>query len=523
MPSITLSAVSWQTPDGRDLFPHIDLTFAPERTGLVGRNGTGKTTLLRLIAGDLTPREGGIAIAGTVGVLDQTPGAETLADLFGIRHALAIIDRAEAGHASEDDLAQADWLLPSRLEAALATVALDAAPDTPLDRLSGGQRTRAALAALVFADPDWLLLDEPTNHLDRDGRRAVRDLLAGWKGGAVVVSHDRELLDTMDAIVELTPKGATRYGGNWTHYRARKTEATAAIEATLADAEKRLAATARDAQTAVERKARKDGGGRRKAARGDAPKILLGMMKNRSENTSGANARLAERQRDEAHAALTDARGRVEIITPLSAALAPSRLPAGKTVLALEAVTVGYRPGHPVIRDLSLTMTGPERLAICGPNGSGKSTVLAVITRALQPWSGTAEICVPHAHLDQSVSLLDPALTIRENYRRLHGDAAENAARAALARFAFRADAALQAVGSLSGGQRLRAGLACTLGSPNPPQLLILDEPTNHLDIDAIEVVEAGLNAYDGALIVVSHDERFLDTLRLTRRLNLLV
>ncbi|WP_443747186.1 ABC-F family ATP-binding cassette domain-containing protein [Asticcacaulis solisilvae] len=521
MPAITLSGLSWQTPDGRDLFPNLDLTFGPERTGLVGRNGAGKTTLLRLIAGDLTPREGSIAIAGTVGVLDQTPDAETLADLFGIRAALAILDRAEAGQASEADLADADWLLPSRFDTALSSLRLDAAPDTPLTQLSGGQRTRAALAALVFAEPDWLLLDEPTNHLDRDGRQAVHDLLAGWKGGAIVVSHDRELLDTMDSIVELTPKGATRYGGNWTHYRQRKAEDTAAAEATLADAEKRLNQTSHDAQTAIERKARKDSGGRKKAAKGDAPKIILGMMKNRSENTSGAAARLAERQRSDAEAALDTARDRIEIVTPMSTALPPSRLAAGKTVLVLDAVTAGYDPGLPVIRGLSLALTGPERLAILGANGSGKSTLLAVIDGTLKPWSGTADIRVPFARLDQSVSLLDPALSIRDNYRRLHGDADENTTRAALARFAFRADAALQTVGRLSGGQRLRAGLACTLGGPNPPQLLILDEPTNHLDIESIEVVEAGLKAYDGALIVVSHDERFLDALHLTRRLDL--
>ena len=521
MPAITLSRLSWQTPDGRDLFSHLDLTFGRERTGLVGRNGSGKTSLLRLISGEIAPREGTVAVTGTIGILEQTPGDETLADLFGVRDALAILDRAELGQATESDLDTADWLLPSRLEAALAAVGLDISPDTHLSRLSGGQRTRAALAALVFAEPDWLLLDEPTNHLDRDGRRAVHDLLANWKGGAVVVSHDRELLDAMDAIVELTPKGATRYGGNWTHYRQRKAEETAAAEAVRDEAERRLDRTQRAAQTAVERKARKDSGGRKKAAKGDMPNILLGAMKNRSENTGGAQARLTQRRRDDAEAAASAARDRIEIVMPLSAELPPSRLAAGKTVLTLDGVTAGYIPGHPVIEDLSLTVTGPERLAITGPNGSGKSTLLNLITGTLEPWSGTAAIHVPYALLDQEVALLDPALSVRDNYLRLHGDACENACRAALARFAFRAAAALQTVGSLSGGQRLRAGLACTLGAPHPPQLLILDEPTNHLDIDSVEIVEAGLKAYDGALIAVSHDQRFLEALDLTRTLPL--
>jgi ATPase subunit of ABC transporter with duplicated ATPase domains len=166
-------------------------------------------------------------------------------------------------------------------------------------------------------------------------------------------------------------------------------------------------------------------------------------------------------------------------------------------------------------------MTGPERVAVTGPNGSGKTTLLAMITGTLQPWRGTVRVIPDHAMLDQQVSLLDPALSIRDNFRRINPQADENACRAALARFMFRADAALQIAGTLSGGQLLRAGLACVLGGETPPSLLILDEPTNHLDIDSIEAVEAGLRAYDGALLVVSHDAAFLENIGVKRHLEL--
>jgi ATPase subunit of ABC transporter with duplicated ATPase domains len=156
---------------------------------------------------------------------------------------------------------------------------------------------------------------------------------------------------------------------------------------------------------------------------------------------------------------------------------------------------------------------------VTGPNGSGKTTLLSLITGALRPWDGTVAVPLPFALLDQRVSLLDPSLSIRDNFRILNPEADENACRAALARFMFRADAALQVVSSLSGGQLLRAGLACVLGGTAPPPLLILDEPTNHLDIDSIEAVEAGLSAYDGALLVVSHDETFLEAIAISRRL----
>ncbi|WP_116653823.1 ABC-F family ATP-binding cassette domain-containing protein [Pelagibacterium sediminicola] len=522
--SITLSGISWSTPDGHPVLEGIDLAFDVERTGLIGRNGVGKTTLFKLITGEIILQGGALAVRGTLGVLRQSVQVrsdETIADLFGVRAALDLLDRAERGEASADELAEADWTLEARLESILERTGLSIGPDTPLTTLSGGQRTRAALAALIFAEPDFLLLDEPTNNLDREGRRAVVELLAAWRAGAIVISHDRELLDTMDAIVELTALGATRYGGNWSHYRERKSAELAAAQRGLADAEKRNEAVARSAQRTAERKARRDGAGQRKRARGDLAPIYLDKLKAQSEGTTGANARLAERRHAEAAQALDEARKQIEVLTPFSVSLASTNLPAGKTVLRLDRVTAGYDPARPIIDDFSLEIRGPERVAITGPNGSGKTTLLRGIAGQLPPLSGSAEVSVPFAMLDQRISLLDPRISIRDNYRRINPDEDENACRAALARFMFRADAAMQRVESLSGGQLLRAGLACVLGTGKPPQLLILDEPTNHLDIESIETVEAGLRAYDGALLVVSHDEAFLEAVGIERRVEL--
>ncbi|PKP96796.1 MAG: ABC transporter, partial [Alphaproteobacteria bacterium HGW-Alphaproteobacteria-13] len=270
-PSISLSRLGWSAPDGHAVLSELDLHFHGERTGVVGRNGVGKSTLLRLIAGELTPASGSIAIDGTVAMMRQAvqvaPG-EQVADLFGARAALALLRKAEAGLADVEGIAEADWTLDTRIGEALAAVGLSVPADAPLAALSGGQRTRAALAGAMFRAPDFLLLDEPTNDLDRAGRAAVRDILAGWRGGAIIVSHDRELLEAMDAIVELTSLGAARYGGGWSAYRARKAVEQAAAETDLADAEKRLAMVRRQTQATAERQARRDAGGRRQAARG---------------------------------------------------------------------------------------------------------------------------------------------------------------------------------------------------------------------------------------------------------------
>lgn len=524
MSSISVSRLGWSKPDGDPVFAGLDLSFAAERIGLVGRNGVGKTTLLKIVAGRLQPVSGTVTVRGRAALVEQVVqiGAhKTIADLFDAADAITVLRRADAGEASAEELADADWAVEQRIAAALARVALDGHAQTSLAQLSGGQRTRAALAAAIFLKPDFLLLDEPTNNLDRDGRKAVIDLLAGWHGGAIVVSHDRELLEHMDAIAELTTLGVTRYGGNWSAYRALKAAELEAAEQGLAHARKTVDEINRKTQVTAERRDRRNAAGARKGARGDMPRILLGQRKSNAEASKGQGVRLAERQREQALEAAAAARARVEILQPFSVTLPPTGLPPGRQVLAFDHVTTGYTPEHPIIRDLSFSITGPERIAVGGPNGAGKTTLLKLVAGEISPFSGAVSVTVPFAMLDQSVAILEGNATILENFVRLNPGTTENACRATLAAFLFRADAALQRVGDLSGGQTLRAGLACLLGGAQPPSLLILDEPTNHLDIDSIAAVESGLLAYDGALLVVSHDETFLANIGIGRRLEL--
>jgi len=522
---ITLDCVCAATPDGRVLFENLNLSIGAERIGLVGRNGVGKSTLLSLIAGSRLPTAGTIARTGVVGLLPQIhappPGAR-LADLLDVGEAWDRLARIEAEAALPDDLAEADWTLPARIAASLGEVGLSGRdPSGPALALSGGQVTRAALAGLLIAAPDVILLDEPTNNLDAPARALVAAVLRRWKGGAVVVSHDRALLRDMDRIVELSSLGVASHGGGYDLYVERKTQETAAAARDLASAERDAARVARESQQARERKDRRDAAGRRFAARASEPKILLGAMAERAQLSGAREGRLADRLAQDAAEARASAEARVERLRRIAFDLPPTGLPAGRTVLDFDAVGFAYPGAPPLLTGLNLRLAGPERVAVSGGNGAGKSTLIRLATGALQPTSGTVSRPVTAALLDQRAALLAEDQTILDNFRRLNPGAGLNAAHAALARFLFRNSAAHQVVGSLSGGERLRAALACVLMSASPPQLLVLDEPTNHLDLDSIAAVEGALAGYDGALLVASHDADFLAAIGVERRLAL--
>ncbi|UAL09418.1 ABC-F family ATP-binding cassette domain-containing protein [Caulobacter segnis] len=522
---VTLDSVSAATPDGRLLFENLNLSIGTERIGLVGRNGAGKSTLLALIAGARAPLAGTVARAGTVATLDQTPDVSEgarLVDLLGVGPDWDRLSRIERGEADETDLSEADWDLPGRLDQALADLGLAGLdPERLTAALSGGQATRAGLARLLIARPDVLLLDEPTNNLDAEARGIVARVLARWRGGAVVVSHDRSLLRGMDRIVELSSLGAKSYGGGWDLYAERRAAEAEAAQRDLDHAEKEVRRVARETQVARERKDRRDAAGRKFADRGGTPKIVLGMMAERAETSGAREGRLADKLATQAAEAKASAEARVERARTLGFDLPSSGLPEGRTVLTFDDVAFAWPDGAQVVQGLSFRIAGPERVAVSGPNGTGKTTLIRLATGDLSPTAGAVKLSVPVALLDQRAALLNDDETILQNFRRLNPAASQNDAHAALARFLFRNTAAHQLAGTLSGGERLRAALACVLSAAAPPQLLILDEPTNHLDLASIEAVEAALSGYDGALLVVSHDADFLAAIGVERWIRL--
>jgi ATPase subunit of ABC transporter with duplicated ATPase domains len=520
---VILDSISLHTPDGRPLFDELTLAIGRERTGIVGRNGCGKSTLLRLIADQIEPAAGWIHRAGSIGMLAQIADERlTVGQAIGVDEELARLRRLERGDGTLEDAAAADWTLEARLQTTLTESGLPALSlDRTVTSLSGGERTRVALARLLIQAPDVLLLDEPTNNLDADGREAVAQLLERWQGGIVVASHDRTLLEHVDRIVELTPVGVSIFGGAWPDFAEQRDAARLRAQTELERTADALRSAERAAQKARERKSRRDKAGRAWRAKGIEDKMFMDREKARAEASSAREGHLAERLIGERADAFEEARARVEILTPLSIELPKTALPASRELVAFNDVAMAFGD-RCLFGPLSFELRGPGRVAVGGANGAGKSTLLRLITGAAQPTAGIIDRRTDRiAMLDQHVGLLDPGTSILDNLRRLNPELSANEAHTALARFAFRNRAALQLIDTLSGGERLRAGLACVFARPEPPLLLLLDEPTNHLDVAAIEQLEDALRGFDGALVVVSHDRAFLQAIGITREMTL--
>lgn len=520
-PSFILHQVTCQFPTGDTLFGPLNLTLEPSLCALVGRNGSGKTRLLCLLSGLDEPATGHIERFGSHAWVAQQhviSSQTTLAELLGYDAIFAARKRIDSGDYQPDDLALLDghWDIAERLSEAFISATLPPfEPDKPAIELSGGERIRALLCGAFTAGADFLLLDEPTNHLDRQGRAWFYDQLSRYQGGVLVASHDRELLEQVPRILELSASGLRSYGGNYADYQAQRDAEQQAARAALEHA-----ATERKRTRARMQKEHDDS--QRRSAKTLRTVDTLNIAsfervkyKGAAKERIGSWKKQHSEQNEALNAAVNKARERVEDDNPVMFTLPGSQIPEGKQVLVLEDLVLQHVPVPP----LNWRMDGPMRVALKGPNGCGKSTLLKTLLGEMAPRSGSCKVSVSCAYLDQHLSRFDLSQSVMTHLNLSHTPLEEGVLRTRLAQLQLGADKVMLPLATLSGGERLKAALACVLWRAEATQLLLLDEPTNHLDLASVQAIEAALAGFPGALLVVSHDEAFLSGLTLTHEL----
>jgi ATPase subunit of ABC transporter with duplicated ATPase domains len=474
--------VSYELPNGRELFKNLSFSLDARIAALVGPNGVGKTCLAKLIAGDLEPTEGVVHRIGSVKLFPQRrePERVTVSEFLSV---------------------ECEWSLVRA--SLLANIDRQAICTT----LSGGQWMRVRLARAL--DDQFLILDEPTNDLDYDGRKAVAQFLQDREGGALLISHDRACLQHCKEVLELSNRGLAKFGGGWPAYTQAKERERERLSAAL-----ELAKRERDSALAdrVDQRLRQEKRNRRgaaSAARGGVPRILLGARKRRAQTTSGKLDCIALEKSESAIREAHEALGEMKIDPVMYADVIGREIPAQK--LVAEALGCNIRFHDWIYRDdLDFAWRGNVRIALRGANGSGKSTLVKALLGGVFETRGQLRRGDLVAfYLDQWCSLLDDRQSVFENVRAV-SQASESEIRNGLAKFLFANDAVFQKVSELSGGERLRAALARGLLSTQKPELMVLDEPTNNLDLANIQFLEHVVSEFRGALVVISHDEDFL-------------
>jgi ATPase subunit of ABC transporter with duplicated ATPase domains len=516
---ITCTDLSFSWPDGTEVLDGFQLAVGPGRTGLIGLNGSGKSTLLKLVAGELTPTGGTVRTAGELGYLPQNATLDTalrVDQALGIAATRAALHAIEGGDASEEHFTVIgdDWDVEERARATLDQLGLGhIGLDRTIGEVSGGECVLLRLAALLLARPEILLLDEPTNNLDLHARRRLYAAVSAWSGVLVVVSHDRELLELVDQIADLRDGEVTWYGGAYSAYEEALAAEQDAAERMVRVAEADVQRQKRELADAQVKLARRKRYGQKMYESKREPKIVMGARKRAAQESAGKHRTMHAQKLAEARERLDEAVEAVRDDDEIRVELPYTTVPPGRDVLLLRDLELRY--GGRVGGEWELR--GPERVALVGRNGAGKTTLLRTVAGELPPVAGVVEAHVPLRFLPQRLDVLDDGLSVVENVARYAPEATNNRIRARLARFLFRGARADQPAGTLSGGERFRAALAALLLAEPAPQLLMLDEPTNNLDMASVRRLVAALDAYEGALIVASHDLPFLESIGITR------
>lgn len=506
MPLYTFSPCSFSFNTGEEVYSNIQLTLEPGLSALIGQNGAGKSVL----AGQLAQQQPSVCH-----FLPQLPPALwqqlSLGDLLGITDKLNALQQLADGQCDTGTLSIIDghWQLADDLCRELQQINASADIQQCCGSLSGGQLNHLRLWWAFYQQRPLLILDEPSNHLDSAGRNWLSQKMAGFlarpNSAILLISHDRQLLQHVEVIHELSGNGLTRYGGNYEFYQQQHLLQHSALQQQRQQAERKVAQQQRQAQAAAERAVKRQQRGEKR--RGSQAAILLDYQKNRAQTAASARRTQEQQQLKQAQQRLQQLKTQQEIIKPQQFYLQAPAVSGSKLLVNAVALQLAHGNKPP----LSFNWRSKQRVHLQGCNGSGKSSLLKTLAGLITPAAGQLQLNCTVQYLDQHFSLLKPELTALDNLRRHCPLLCETAARTLLASAGFRADKALKSAAVLSGGERMK--LAMLMVSQHSENLLLLDEPDNHLDLQAKQLLAQALYHYPAGFVVVSHDQYFIDQL----------
>ncbi len=527
---LMLQNLAYSHPDKEQLFQNLDLVLNRyDKAALIGNNGAGKSTLLRIMAGVLAPTEGTLRVEAVPYYVPQIFGQYnhlTVAQALMIEAKMNALQEILSGTVTEANLAllDDDWTLEARCEAALQYWKLEnTSLSQSMSTLSGGQKTKVFLAGIMIHQPELVLLDEPSNHLDAESRQLLYHFIQSTSCTLLMVSHDRTLLNLLDTVYELSRHGITAYGGNYDFYAMQKGLATEALQQEVKDREKALRKAKTVERESLERQQKLDARGKKKQEKAGVPTIMMNTLRNNAEKSTarlkGVHAEKTGAMAQELHTL----RQTLPDIDKMKFGFAPSALHKGKILVTATNVNFGYA-NHLLWKEaLNFQMVSGERIVLKGANGSGKTTLIQLILGKLAPQSGViSTVEMKSVYIDQDYSLIQPELKVYEQASRFNFSALpEHEVKTRLARFLFAQADWDKPCAALSGGEKMRLMLCCLTIGQQAPDLIVLDEPTNNLDLQNIEILTAAINEYQGTLLVVSHDDYFLQEIQIGRTIYL--
>ncbi len=527
---LTLHNIAYTHPNKTLLFSNIGFTVnTHNKIALIGNNGSGKSTLLGICAGRLQPSAGQLTLDSQPYYVPQIFGQYnhlTVAQALGVEEKLNALEAILNGDVTENNFAivDNDWTIEDRCLHALNQWQLGSLSLTQkLATLSGGQKTKVFLAGISIYEPQLILLDEPSNHLDTEARQLLYNFIQTTSSTLLVVSHDRQLLNLLDKVYQLNKTGITMYGGNYDFYAEQKQLENNALNQHLQSAEKALRKAKEKQRETVQRQQKLDARGKNKQEKAGVARIMMNTLRNSAENSTAKIKNAHAEKIGSISQSLQELRLSLPDIDRMKIHFDNPALHTGKILFKATGINFGYgnQPLWP--QNLTLEIASGERIALKGPNGSGKTTLIKILLQVLEPQTGT----VYRAHnkpvyIDQDYSLINHQLTVYQQALQFnHTALQEHEIKINLTRFLFAQTDWDKPCSALSGGERMRLVLCCLAIGHQWPDIIFMDEPTNNLDIQNIEILTAAIHEYKGTLIIVSHDEYFLNQTNIQRVIQL--